>query len=113
MLTKEQILEIRRLREQGLSISQIAKEKGLDWKTVKKYFVRGQDDRRNSIELDEKQSNPHTENGLEKIIFENLNAGIFPRDIVVQIGHVDLVNDLHKRWQALGRNISERKLSKL
>ena len=107
MLTKEQIAGIRRLREQGLSISQIAKEKNLDWKTAKKYSVQDQGNGKNNIESKGKQNNPGVENELEKSIFEKLNAGISPRDIVAQLGHVDLVTDLHKRWQALDRNISE------
>jgi len=107
MLTKEQIAGIRRLREQGLSISQIAKEKNLDWKTAKKYSVLDQGNGKNNIESKGKQNNPGVENELEKSIFEKLNAGISPRDIVAQLGHVDLVTDLHKRWQALDRNISE------
>jgi len=68
MLTKEQILEIRRLREQGLSISQIAKQKNVDWKTAKKYSAWGQGNAKKNSESNGRQNSSPDENDLEKIV---------------------------------------------
>jgi hypothetical protein len=107
MLTKDQKIEIKRLKEEGKNISQIAERMKLDWKTVKKYLAQNDDNVENKLDLDEKQGDSQDENELMKMTFERLNNGICPREIVAQIGHVDLVTDLWKKWRSLYGNTTE------
>jgi len=94
MITEDQKLEIKRLKEQGFNKSQIAEKMNLDWKTVRKYSLPDQNNKKRNIEVNGRQSNSRDENELIKVIFEKLNMGISPREIVAQVGHVQLVEDL-------------------
>ena len=105
MLTKEQKIEIDRLREKGLNVSEIAKQLNLDWKTVKRYISQGSQEK---IGVPSRENNHQDENELTKVIFRKLNAGIPPDKIVEEDGHVDLVASLYQKRKSLrGLNKSD------
>jgi hypothetical protein len=111
MLTKEQKIEIDRLREEGRNVSEIAKQLNLDWKTVKRCLSKHS---QGNVDLPSSNNNQWDENELTKVIFQNLNAGISPDKIVEKIGHVDLVASLYqKRKNLRGLNKSDPSLPDL
>jgi hypothetical protein len=108
MLTKEQKMEIDKLREVGWNVSEIAKEMNLDWKTVKRYLSKHL---QGYVGLPSSNNNQLDENELTKVIFQKLNAWISPDKIVEEIGHVDLVTSLYqKRKNLRGLNKSDSSL---
>ena len=108
MLTKEQKIEIDKLKGQGSNVSKIAKQLNLDWKTVKRYISQYS---KENIKLQSRNNNQLDENELSKVIFQKLNAGIPPDKIVEEIGHVDLVASLYqKRKDLRGLNKSDSSL---
>jgi len=108
MLTKEQRIEIDRLRKEGWNVSEIAKKMNLDWKTVKRCISQHSKDNVGPPSRDNKQLD---ENELTKVIFRKLNAGIPPDKIVEEDGHVDLVASLYqKRKNLRGLNKSDSSL---
>lgn len=38
---------------------------------------------------------------LEKIAFQKFNKGIHPKNVIAELGNVDLVTELYKKWQKL------------
>jgi len=103
MLTDEKKVEIRKLKEQGLNISQIARQTSSDWKSVKK-CVAVENKNHNEKGTDEesrRNDSKRTDAERVKIIFKRLNSGESPSKIVGEIGDVDLVLDLHKKWKQM------------
>ena len=108
MLTKEQRIEIERLREEGWNISKIAKKMHLDWKTVKHSLSQHLEENISAPSMDNNQLD---ENELIKVIFQKLNAGIPPEKIAEEVGYVDLVASLYqKRKNLRGLNKSDSSL---
>jgi hypothetical protein len=98
MLTKDRKIEIKRLKEEGMNISQTSERMKLDWKTVKK--VLSQNDAEKPKKIRE-PDDPEAEEELVKSIFSKLKAGVSPEEIVAEVGYVDLVTRLHEKWQGL------------
>jgi hypothetical protein len=98
MLTKEQKIEIDRLSEEGLNVSEIAKQMKLDWKTVKSCISQRSQE---NMGVPSKNNNQLDENELTKVIFQKFNAGIPPGKIVEGVGHVNLVTSLYQKWKGL------------
>jgi hypothetical protein len=100
MLTKDQEMEIKRLKQEAQNVSQIAARMKLDWKTVKKVLSQ---DAGGKSEIIKNLEDTPDENELVRLIFSKLNAGVSPEEIVAEVGHVDLVTSLHEKWKALRR----------
>jgi len=100
MLTKEQRIEIGRLKEEGWNVSEIAKKMNLDWKTVKRCISQHS---KHNMGAPSRDNNQLDENELTKVIFRKLNAGIPPDKIVEEDGHVDLVTSLYEKRKNLRR----------
>ena len=98
MLTKEQKIEIDRLKGQGFNVSEIAKRLNLDWKTVKRWISQHSQE---NIGVPSRDNNQLDENELTKVIFQKLNSGVPPDKIVEEIGHVDLVASLYQKRKSL------------
>jgi hypothetical protein len=108
MLTKEQRIEIDRLRGEGWNVSKIAKKMHLDWKTVNRSLSQHLEENMGAPSMDNDQLD---ENGLTKVIFRILNAGVSPDKIVEEDGHVDLVASLYQKRKSLrGLNKSDSSL---
>ena len=103
MLTEEKKVEIRKLKEQGLNISQIARRTSVDWKTVKQCVTAKSKnyDEKGADEESRHNDSKKTDAERVKIIFKRLNSGESPSKIVGEIGDVDLVLDLHKKWKQM------------
>ncbi len=101
MLKTEQKMEIKRLNEQGLNMTQIADQLKIDWKTVKKVLAQNGDHGTQKPDQANQSENSQEDNELTKVIFEKLNSGVHPRKIVAEVGHVDLVTNLYERWKKL------------
>ncbi len=101
MLKTEQKTEIKRLNEQGLNITQIADRLKIDWKTVKKVVAQNGNHGTKEPDQANQSENNQEDNELTRLIFEKLNSGVHPRQIVAEVGHVDLVTSLYEKWKKL------------
>jgi len=104
MLTDEQKVEIRKLRKQGWKFSKIARETKHDWKTCKEVCSQDGVNGERSPNSYPQHNDLQAETDLVKIVFEKLNAGISPREIIPQVGNVNLVVDCFNQWVALGEH---------
>ena len=107
MLSEEKKDEIRKLRAQGLSISEIARRASADWKTVRKILAASQDYGKKDTDKDPGKNDSGDERELSKEIFKKLNSGESPEEIVADIGNVDLVIDCHNKWKMLRGHASQ------
>jgi IS30 family transposase len=103
MVTKEQKMDIRKLREEGFNKTQIAKKMKLDWKTVDREeklqaFVNNQkpNDKKNP-----RDDLVQGDDDFERMIFRRLNDRVSPREVIAEFGHADLFIELYTKWKAL------------
>jgi transposase-like protein len=108
MLSEEKKDEIRKLRAQGLNISEIARRTSVDWKTVRKILAQSKDRRKEEDpDKDPGKNDSQDEGELSKVVFKKLNSGESPEEIIAEIGHVDLVIDCHNKWKTLRGHASK------
>jgi transposase len=107
MLTEAQKAEIRKLKKQGLSISEISRRTCVDWKTAQKAVAQNQDHGVEDPAESHGKNDSANESELTKITFRKLNSGASPAEVIAEIGHAELVIDLYKKWRMLNGDISK------